>query len=105
MTLLVTVAAAIISTLVWYTNDKARALKIGTLTLAYWGASIMWLVDAAAEYIEVREELFVPSVTDMLNDAFLGFSIVALGMVVWVVSILVKDPDNVVKQALAKKEL
>lgn len=104
MTLLLTVTAAIISTLVWYTNDRARSLKIGTLTLAYWGASIMWFADAAAEYIELGEEFFAPSAADMLNDAFLGLSVIVLGMVVWVISILVKDTDNVVKQALAKKE-
>lgn len=105
MTLLLTVTAAVISTLVWYTSAKARTLKIGTLALAYWSASIMWFVDAAAEYIELREKLFLPSLTDMINDAFLGFSVVALGLVVWIAAVLIKDPNNVLKKTFTKKEL
>ena len=49
MTLLITVFAAVITTIVWYSNEKARELKIGTLMLTYWGASLMWLVDAVTE--------------------------------------------------------
>ena len=103
MTLLITIFAAVITTIVWYTNEKARKLKIGTLTLAYWGASLMWLVDAVAEYIELRADFFTPSATDMLNDAFLGVSVTALGLMVWTVSVLVKDPNNVIKKTFIKK--
>jgi hypothetical protein len=92
MTLLITVIAAIISTLVWYTSEKARTLNIGILLYMFWGASLMWLVDAVVEYIDVREEYFTPAAGDMLNDAFLGVSVVALALVVWLVSVLVKDP-------------
>ena len=48
MTLLITLFAAIISTLVWYLNTTARDLKIGTLVLMYWGAVLMWSVDVIA---------------------------------------------------------
>ena len=92
MTLLITVIAAIISTLVWYTSEKARTLNIGILLYMFWGASLMWLVDAVVEYIDVREEYFMPAAGDMLNDACLGVSVVALALVVWLVSVLVKDP-------------
>lgn len=102
MTLLITIVAASISTLIWYTNEKARTLKIGTLTLAYWGASLMWLVDAVAEYIELREKFFIPSVSNMINDIFLGFSVVVLGFVVWVLSTLIKD-NNTIKKILLKR--
>ena len=98
MTLLITVIAAIISTLVWYTNEKARKLNIGILLYMFWGASLMWLVDAVVEYIDVREEYFTPAASDMLNDSFLGLSVVALALVVWVVSILVKDPLKTIRK-------
>ena len=45
MTLLITVFAAVISTVVWYTR-KNDDLKISMLALMYWGASIMWFIDA-----------------------------------------------------------
>ena len=56
MTLLIAVFAAVITTIIWYTNDRRSQLRLGTLTLMYWGASLMWLVDAVTEYIEAGAE-------------------------------------------------
>ena len=39
----------------------------------------------------------------MLNDFFLGLSVVALAMVIWLVILLIKDPKGVVKAQLFKK--
>lgn len=103
MTLLITVIAAVVSTVVWYSSEKARELKIGVLLYMFWGASLMWLVDAVVEYLEVGAEYFTPAAGDMLNDAFLGISVVALALVVWVVYILIKDPKNTVKNIFAEK--
>ena len=94
MTLLITLIAAITVTLIWYTNEKARELKTGILCYMFWGASLMWLVDAAVEYIEDGADYFLPSSGDMLNDAFLGFSVVVLALVVWMVYLLIKDPKK-----------
>lgn len=94
MTLLITVFAAIISTIVWYTNKSARELKCGTLCYMFWGASLMWLVDAAGEYLKVGAEYFQTNTQDMLNDAFFGFSVVAFALAIWLVLLLVKDPKN-----------
>ena len=41
---------------------------------------------------------------DMLNDFYLGLSVVALGLIIWLVILLVKDPKGVVKAALFKKK-
>ena len=100
MTLLITVFAAIIASVVWY-NSKADR-KLGTLALMYWGASLMWLVDAVVEYIEMGAEFFEQAPRDMINDAYLGLSVVALGIVIWLVVLLVKDPEGKVKAMLAK---
>lgn len=96
MTLMITIFAAIAATMVWYTNPKARQLKVGILCYMYWGASLMWMVDAVAEYIELRAAYFQPALEDMVNDAFLGVSVVAFTLVIWVVGVLVKDPLNVI---------
>ncbi|MCQ2407051.1 MAG: hypothetical protein MJ065_00785 [Oscillospiraceae bacterium] len=102
MTLLIALIAAVVSTAVWYQSEKARKLRIGTLALMYWGASLMWLVDAAVEYAELRAEYFTPAVSDMLNDAYLGLSVVVLGLVIWLVIVLVKDPLCTVRNLLQK---
>ena len=104
MTLLITVFAAIISTVVWYKHAPESQMKVGILCWLFWGASLMWLVDAIFEYAELGAEYFTPSASDMLNDAFLGLSVVALGLIIWLVILLVKDPKGVIKNKLFKKK-
>ncbi len=105
MTLLTTVFAAIICTIVWYCNAPKSQMKIGILCWMYWGASLMWFVDAVFEYAEIHDEYFAPAPTDMLNDFYLGLSVVALGLVIWLIILLIKDPKGVVKSALFKKKI
>ena len=103
MTLLITVFAAIITTIVWYRKASTDDMGLGKLALMYWGASLMWMVDSLMEYIEDSEGFFNPEPMDMLNDAFLGFSVVALGLIIWIVMLIIKDPKGIVKTALIKK--
>ena len=102
MTLLIAVMAAVVSTLLWYTHPESK-MKLGTLSLMFWGASLMWFVDAVAEYIKAGAEYFTPASSDMLNDAFLGISVVALGLVIWLVTVLIKDPKQVFGKTFSKK--
>ena len=104
MTLLITVFAAVIATVVWYANKRSSELKVGVLCWMFWGASLMWLVDAIFEYAELGAAYFTPSPKDMLNDLFLGLSVVALGLIIWLVILLIKDPKGVIKAALFKKK-
>ncbi|MFA6948025.1 MAG: hypothetical protein WCQ72_03510 [Eubacteriales bacterium] len=103
MTLLVTIFAALISTVIWYRNAPDGKMMSGTLCLIYWGASLMWMCDAVFEYIELGAQYFTPAPADMLNDLFLGMSAVALGLIIWLVILLVKDPRGVVRASLLKK--
>lgn len=103
MTLLVSTFAAVICTAIWYCNAQARKLKVGMLCWMFWGSSLMWLVDAAFAYAELRETYFTPDSADMVNELFLGLSVVALALVIWLVVLLVKDPQGVIKERLFKK--
>lgn len=103
MTLLVSALAAVISTAIWYSSEKAREMKVGMLCWMFWGASVMWLVDAVFEFIELKAEYFTPAFSDMLNDAFLGLSVITLALIVWIVYLLIKDPNGVIKNGRAKK--
>lgn len=94
MTLLITVFAAVIATIFWYRAGAKDEMKISTLCYLYWGASLMWFIDAVFEYAELRAEYFTPAAADMLNDSFLGFSAVALGLVIWLAVVLWKDPKG-----------
>ncbi|HCM91669.1 MAG TPA: hypothetical protein DIS78_03770 [Lachnospiraceae bacterium] len=101
MTLLITVFAAVIATVKWYTR-KDDTMKLGILLFLFWGASLMWLVDAIFEYAELRAGYFTPAAEDMLNDAFLGLAVVALGLVIWLVRLLILDPKGVIKASLKR---
>lgn len=98
MTLLITIIAAVICTVIWYRTSPKDTMKVSTLCFIYWGASLMWLVDAAFEYTELHAEFFTPSVYDMVNDAFLGISAVVLGLVVWLAKLLITDPKHIFKK-------
>lgn len=104
MTLLVTVFAAILSTVIWYKHAPKNEMMVSVLCWLFWGASLMWFVDAVFEYVEVGAAYFAPAPADMLNDLFLGLSVVALGLVIWLIVLLVKDPKGVVKAALFKNK-
>lgn len=103
MTLLITAFAAVISTVLWYIKPESN-MKIGTLSLMYWGASLMWFVDAAREYIAAGAEFFTPAASDMLNDGYLGASVVLLGLIIWLVIVLIKDPNGRLKKALTNNK-
>ncbi len=103
MTLLITVFAAIITTVKWY-NRKDDTMQLGMLCFMFWGASLMWLGDAIFEFIELKEAYFTPAPADMLNDAFLGLSVIALALIIWLVRLLITDPKGSVKAALKKKK-
>lgn len=98
MTLLVTLLAAIASTAVWYLKDSRNRLKTGTLSLIYWGASLMWLVDAVTEYIELGAAFFTVSADALRNDLMLGLCAVALGLVIWLILLLISDPKHIFRR-------
>ncbi len=102
MTLLLTAIAAIIATIVWYSNDKRDTYKLGTLSLIYWGASLMWLMDFVFEYAELKAEYFNQEFADILNDSLLGVAVIAIGLIAWLIILLIKDPKGVFKKKFTK---
>lgn len=83
MCLLITLLAAVITTIVWYKQMRNNLYKISTLCLTYWGASLMWLVDGF--FCIAKGETFLNL---SVNDALLGFTIVFCGIAAWVIILL-----------------
>lgn len=103
MTLLITVIAAVVSSTVWYVNEKRDVYKLGTLSLIFWGASLMWLMDFVFEYAEQKADYFNQAFADILNDSILGVTVVAIGLIAWLLILLIKDPNGVFKKRLLRK--
>ena len=104
MTLLIALLAAILVTLVWYHNLPKDNMKLSTLCYLYWGASLMWMVDAVFAYLEVVPIYFEALCENAMNDAMLGISAVVLGLLIWLVQLFLCDPEGKMKAMLLKKE-
>jgi hypothetical protein len=86
MTLLITLAAAIVAGAIRFSKpDFATRNKIGFLALMYFGASLMWSIDGVASLVEGEAFIELSDRAAMADDAKLGLSVVALGLVVWFV--------------------
>lgn len=92
MCLVITLLAAVVSTVAWYVNAQEDRLHLGSLSLMYWGAALMWTVDGFFCLAEGE-----PFLDLSLNDALLGFVIVVCGLVAWIALLLYKDPKKVFK--------
>ena len=63
----------------------------------------MWLVDAIFEYAELGAQSFTPAFEDMVNDSYLGLCVVALGLIIWMIVLFVKDPKGLIRKNLLKR--
>lgn len=100
MCLLITVFAAIISTVFWYSHAGGETYKTGVLCCIFWGASLMWLVDAVAGFVQEGASSFLQSGEELVHEAMLGISVVAIALTVWLIILLVKDPKGVFKKIM-----
>lgn len=98
MTLLITIISAVIASMMWYFSDRRDAYRLGTLSMIYWGASLMWFMDFVFEYAELKADYFNQAIADIINDSLLGVAVVTLGLVAWFIILLIKDPKGVVRK-------
>ncbi len=101
MWLILTAFAAIITTILWYVKAPEDKYKLGTLSLAFWGATIMWLIDHILAYLTEGGEFF-----ELNQDAtMLGVSVIIFALVIWLFILLISDPKNVIRSIFQKKSL
>ena len=91
MWLLLTGLAAIVATALWYVSAPVDKYKFGFLSLIYWGATIMWLVDHVIAYVEEGGAFFEVNA----EATGLALSVLILGLLVWLVRLLLSDPKKV----------
>jgi hypothetical protein len=98
MWLILTAFAAIITTVVWYISPQRDTYKLGLLSLAFWGATTMWLVDHVMAYMSEGGEFF-----ELNQDAtMLGVSVILVALTIWLLVLLVGDPKGVIRKLIHK---
>ena len=98
MWLIMTALAAIITTAIWYTRAPEDKYKLGLLSLFFWGATLMWLVDHLVAYLTEGGEFFEIN----LDATLLGVAVIVLALFVWEIVLLVSDPKGVLKRVLKR---
>lgn len=98
MFLILTAAAAVISTIVWYVKLPDSRYRLGMLSLMYWGATLMWAVDHVMAYLQEGGPVFEISA----DSALLGVLVVLSGLIIWIVALLIRDPKKVLGKSLIK---
>ncbi|MDE5994237.1 MAG: hypothetical protein K2G60_01855 [Oscillospiraceae bacterium] len=98
MTLLITAIAATVSAVFWLTHAQNDKYHLGTLTLIYCGASLMWFMDFVFEYAELHAAYFNQEFSDILNDSILGITVVLIGAVAWIIYNIAKHPERLFKK-------
>jgi hypothetical protein len=98
MWLILTASAAIITTAIWYVKAPDDKYKLGLLSLIFWGATIMWLVDHVMAYLTEGGEFFEVN----LDATLLGVSVIMLALFVWEIALLVSDPKGVIKSVFKR---
>ncbi len=99
MFFIITALAAIISTIIWYKNAPEDKYMLNNLSLIYWGTTLMWFVDHVIAYLTEGGAFF--EIT--LDATLLGITVVLLGLLVWLIILLVKDPKDVFNKVLQLK--
>lgn len=98
MFFILTTLAAVIATVIWYVKSPDNKYKLGLLSLIFWGATIMWLVDHVIAYLTEGGEFF-----EISTDAsMLGVSVIMGALIVWLIVLLVSDPKKVLKIILKR---
>ncbi len=96
MWLIMTALAAVITTVIWYVKAPEDKYKLGLLSLIFWGATLMWVIDHVMAYLIEGGEFFEIN----LDATLLGISVIIIGLLVWMIVLLVSDPKGVFKRVL-----
>jgi hypothetical protein len=98
MFLILTALAAVIATAIWYVKAPDDKYKLGLLSLCFWGATIMWLVDHIIAYVTEGGPFFELN----LDATMLGVAVIVFALFLWVIVLVISDPKGVLRKAVTK---
>ncbi|NWF77569.1 MAG: hypothetical protein HXY36_03085 [Chloroflexi bacterium] len=96
MWLIMTALAGVIATAIWYVKAPEDKYKLGLLSLFFWGATLMWLVDHVMAYVTEGGEFLEIN----LDATLLGVAVIVFALFVWEIVLVVNDPKGALRKAL-----
>ncbi len=99
MWFIITALAAVITTAIWYAKAPNDKYKLGLLSMFFWGATLMWLVDHVLAYILEGGEFLEVN----LDATMLGLAVIVFALLLWVLILLASDPKGIFKKVLNPK--
>jgi hypothetical protein len=96
--LILTALAAVITTAIWYVKAPDDKYKLGLLSLCFWGATIMWLVDHIIAYVTEGGEFFELN----LDATMLGVAVIVFALFLWEIVLVISDPKGVLRKVVTK---
>jgi hypothetical protein len=98
MWLILTALAAVVTTAIWYVRAPNDKYKVGLLSLFFWGATLMWLVDHIMAYVTEGGEFLEIN----LDATLLGVTVIIVALLVWEIVLLISDPKGIIKRAIRR---
>ncbi|MBN1631168.1 MAG: hypothetical protein JW990_15515 [Thermoleophilia bacterium] len=98
MWLLITAGAALVASVLWYFVRPRDRYKLGFLSLVFWGATLMWLVDHVMAYIQEGGAFFEFGA----QATAVGLSVLVLGLLIWLVRLSAGHSKRVLRAVLKR---
>ncbi len=99
MWLILTAVAAIVTTLLWYTKAPKDKYKLGFLSLIFWGATVMWVVDHLWAYLAGNGEFLEIN----LSATLLGVVVIIVGFILWGIFLWLTARKETEKRTMANR--
>jgi hypothetical protein len=100
MWLLITAFAAVLVTALWFLDAPADKYRLGFLSLIYWGATLMWLVDHVIAYVQEGGAFFEIDA----SATGLGLAVIILGLVIWLIRLVIADPERIARSIASSRK-
>lgn len=97
MTFIIIFISFLISFYIWYKRMPNISYNENLLVVLLFIASFIWLINTIYDLIKDGMGVFTINLQSFLYDVFLGFLVILIALVIWIISIIVDDKKQILK--------
>lgn len=98
MTFIIIFISFLISFYIWYKKMPNINYNENLLVVLLFIASFVWLINIIYDFIKDGIGVFTINLESFLYDVFLGFLVILIALVIWIISIIVDDKKQILKK-------